>query len=127
MLRVERARRVIDQIYSRGVRLAIDDFGIGYSAMSMLKRFPIDTIKIDCSFVRGLPHNSQDNAIAQAIISVAKALGLTIVAEGVETIEQDRFLHDLKFHLILGYLFSEPVPADRITAMLRVPALAAGI
>jgi EAL domain-containing protein (putative c-di-GMP-specific phosphodiesterase class I) len=95
--------------------------------MSMLKRFSIDTVKIDRSFVRGLPHNSQDNAIAQAIISMAKALGLTIVAEGVETIEQDRFLRDLKFDLILGYLFSEPVPADRITAMLRVPALAAGI
>jgi EAL domain-containing protein (putative c-di-GMP-specific phosphodiesterase class I) len=124
MLNVERAIMVLDAIHSRGVRLAIDDFGTGYSSMSMLKRFPVDTLKIDRSFVRELPQNAQDKAIAQAIISMGKALGLTIVAEGVETIEQDQFLRDHACDEIQGFLFSKPVPADQISELLRGPALA---
>jgi diguanylate cyclase (GGDEF)-like protein len=119
MLNVERAIKVLDSIQSRGVRLAIDDFGTGYSSMSMLKRFPIDTIKIDRSFVRDLPQNSEDKAIAQAIISMGKALGLRIVAEGVETIEQDQFLRDHSCDEIQGFLFSKPIPSDQITELLR--------
>ena len=68
--------RVLDAIQSRGIRLAIDDFGTGYSSMSLMKQFPIDTIKIDRSFVRDLPRDSEDQAIAQAIISMGKALGI---------------------------------------------------
>ena len=79
---------------SRGIRLAIDDFGTGYSSMSLMKQFPIDTIKIDRSFVRDLPDDTEDQAIAQAIIGMGKALGMTIVAEGVETIEQEQFLRE---------------------------------
>src|SRR5438046_5616558 len=82
MQNVERAVRVLDAIQSRGVRLAIDDFGTGYSSMSLMKQFPIDTIKIDRSFVRELEANGEDRAIANAIISMGKALGLTVVAEG---------------------------------------------
>lgn len=119
MLNVDRAIRILDAIQSRGVRLAIDDFGTGYSSMSMLKRFPIDTIKIDRSFVRDLPDNSEDKAIAQAIISMGKALGLTIVAEGVETREQDVFLREHACDEIQGYLFSKPLPPEDITRLLQ--------
>jgi predicted signal transduction protein with EAL and GGDEF domain len=120
MLNVDRAIRVLDAIQSRGVRLAIDDFGTGYSSMSMLKRFPIDTIKIDRSFVRDLPDNSEDKAIAQAIISMGKALGLTIVAEGVETLEQDAFLREHACDEIQGYLFSKPLPPENISQLLKM-------
>ena len=85
MQNVERGIKVLDAIQSRGVRLAIDDFGTGYSSMSLMKQFPIDTIKIDRSFVRDLAENEEDRAIATAIIAMGKALGLTVVAEGVET------------------------------------------
>ena len=85
MRNVSRAVKVLDAIQSRGIRLAIDDFGTGYSSMSLMKQFPIDTIKIDRSFVRDLPRDSEDQAIAQAIISMGKALGMTVIAEGVET------------------------------------------
>jgi diguanylate cyclase (GGDEF)-like protein len=120
MLNIERTIRVLDAIQSRGVRLAIDDFGTGYSSMSMLKRFPIDTIKIDRSFVRDLPENSEDKAIAQAIISMGKALGLTIVAEGVETREQDAFLRAHACDEIQGYLFSRPLLPESITELLEI-------
>lgn len=127
MLNVEQAIKVLDAIQSRGVRLAIDDFGTGYSSMSTLKRFPIDTIKIDRSFVRDLPQNSEDKAIAQAIISMGKALGLTIVAEGVETIEQDEFLRKHACDEIQGFLFSKPVSADKFSELFLAPALAGPI
>jgi EAL domain-containing protein (putative c-di-GMP-specific phosphodiesterase class I) len=94
MQNVPRAVRVLDALSNRGIRLAIDDFGTGYSSMSLMKQFPIDTIKIDRSCVRDLPDDSDDKAIAQAIISMGKALGMTIVAEGVETTEQETFLRD---------------------------------
>jgi EAL domain-containing protein (putative c-di-GMP-specific phosphodiesterase class I) len=89
---VPRAIRVLDAIRSRGIRIAIDDFGAGYSSMSLMKQFPIDTLKIDRSFVRDLPDDTEDRAIAQAIISMGQALGMTIVAEGVETVAQETFL-----------------------------------
>jgi diguanylate cyclase (GGDEF)-like protein len=116
---VERAINLLDEIQDRGVRLAIDDFGTGYSSMSLMKQFPIDTIKIDRSFVRDLAENSQDRAIATAIISMGKALGLTVVAEGVETTEQDAFLRSHSCDELQGFLFSKPVPADDIPALLR--------
>ena len=94
MRNVPRAVKVLDAIQSRGIRLAIDDFGTGYSSMSLMKQFPIDTIKIDRSFVRDLPRDSEDQAIAQAIISMGKALGMTVIAEGVETVEQRAFLRN---------------------------------
>jgi diguanylate cyclase (GGDEF)-like protein len=114
MQNVDRAIRVLDAIQSRGVRLAIDDFGTGYSSMSLMKQFPIDTIKIDRSFVRELEANDEDRAIANAIISMGKALGLTVVAEGVETRGQDEFLSASLCDELQGYLFSKPVPAEAI-------------
>lgn len=125
MLNVERAIQLLDAIQSRGVRLAIDDFGTGYSSMSVMKRFPVDTIKIDRSFVRDLPQNSEDRAIAQAIIGMGKALGLTIVAEGVETSEQQEFLREHACDEIQGFLFSKPVAADKIAELLQLQCVTA--
>jgi diguanylate cyclase (GGDEF)-like protein len=119
MQNVDRAIRVLDAIQSRGVRLAIDDFGTGYSSMSLMKQFPIDTIKIDRSFVRELEANGEDRAIANAIISMGKALGLTVVAEGVETRGQDEFLSASMCDELQGYLFSKPVTADEIGRLFR--------
>jgi diguanylate cyclase (GGDEF)-like protein len=123
MRNVSRAVKVLDAIQSRGIRLAIDDFGTGYSSMSLMKQFPIDTIKIDRSFVRDLPNDSEDQAIAQAIISMGKALGMTVVAEGVETAEQEAFLRDHACDEMQGYLFSKPVPPQQLAELLGSGAL----
>ncbi|MGO4869775.1 MAG: EAL domain-containing protein [Roseiarcus sp.] len=118
MHNVGRAIELLDVIRSRGVRLAIDDFGTGYSSMSLMKKFPVDTIKIDRSFVQDLPHDAEDRAIAEAIIGMGKALGLTVVAEGVETVEQAAFLRDHGCDEMQGYLFSKPVPAESLPDVL---------
>ena len=118
MRNVGRAIELLDVIRSRGVRLAIDDFGTGYSSMSLMKKFPVDTIKIDRSFVQDLPHDAEDRAIAEAIIGMGKALGLTVVAEGVETVEQAAFLRDHGCDEMQGYLFSKPVPAESLPDVL---------
>ncbi len=119
MRNVPRAVKVLNSIQSRGIRLAIDDFGTGYSSMSLMKQFPIDTIKIDRSFVRDLPNDTEDQAIAQAIISMGKALGMTVVAEGVETAEQEAFLRDHACDQMQGYLFSKPLPSLQMADLLR--------
>jgi diguanylate cyclase (GGDEF)-like protein len=119
MRNVSRAIKVLDAIQSRGIRLAIDDFGTGYSSMSLMKQFPIDTIKIDRSFVRDLPIDSEDQAIAQAIISMGKALGMTVIAEGVETVEQETFLRNHACDEMQGFLFSKPLPAKQMADLLR--------
>jgi diguanylate cyclase (GGDEF)-like protein len=119
MRNVSRAIKVLDAIQSRGIRLAIDDFGTGYSSMSLMKQFPIDTIKIDRSFVRDLPNDSEDQAIAQAIISMGKALGMTIIAEGVETVEQETFLRNHACDEMQGFLFSKPLPPKQMADLLR--------
>jgi EAL domain-containing protein (putative c-di-GMP-specific phosphodiesterase class I) len=119
MQNVPRAVRVLDALQSRGIRLAIDDFGTGYSSMSLMKQFPIDTIKIDRSFVRDLPNDSEDKASAQAIISMGKALGMTIIAEGVETTEQRTFLRDHACDEMQGFLFSKPVLPEQLADLLR--------
>jgi diguanylate cyclase (GGDEF)-like protein len=123
MRNVSRAIKVLDAIQSRGIRLAIDDFGTGYSSMSLMKQFPIDTIKIDRSFVRDLPNDSEDQAIAQAIISMGKALGMTVIAEGVETVEQEIFLRNHACDEMQGFLFSKPLPPRQMADLLRVAAL----
>ncbi|MCK1408627.1 GAF domain-containing protein [Bradyrhizobium sp. 76] len=119
MRNVGRALKVLDAIQSRGIRLAIDDFGTGYSSMSLMKHFPIDTIKIDRSFVRDLPQDAEDQAIAQAIISMGKALGMTVVAEGVENAEQEAFLRAHGCDEMQGFLISKPVPARQMAELLR--------
>lgn len=125
MRNVSRAIKVLDAIQDRGIRLAIDDFGTGYSSMSLMKQFPIDTIKIDRSFVRDLPNDSEDQAIAQAIISMGKALGMTVIAEGVETVEQQTFLRNHACDEMQGFLFSKPLPPRQMAEMLRAEPLLA--
>ena len=124
-MNVEHSIEVLQALKSRGVHLAIDDFGTGYSSMSFIKRFPVDTLKIDRSFVRDLPLDSDDNAIADAIIALGKALGLTIVAEGVETAEQETFLREHACDEMQGFLFSKAVSAEEMTLLLHAPNVAA--
>jgi diguanylate cyclase (GGDEF)-like protein/PAS domain S-box-containing protein len=107
------------ELKDMGVSLSIDDFGTGYSSLSALKSFPISTLKIDKSFVRDLGHSLDDQAIALAVISLGHRLQLRVIAEGVETEEQRDFLSANDCDEMQGYLFSPPVPAERITEMLQ--------
>jgi diguanylate cyclase (GGDEF)-like protein len=115
----ERMIRVLSGIKDIGVRLAIDDFGTGYSSLAQVKHFPIDTIKVDRSFIRNIPNNSEDKAITEAIITMGKTLSLTVVAEGVETQEQIEFLQKHACDEMQGYYFSKPVTPDQFTDLLR--------
>ena len=124
MQNVERTMRVLKAIKGLGVMLAIDDFGTGYSSMSLLKKFPIDVLKIDRSFVRGITSNNEDKAIADAIIALGRALDLTIVAEGVETADQKALLRAHNCDEVQGYLISKPVPPDEFAAFMADHMLA---
>lgn len=110
---------ILNRIKAMGVRLALDDFGTGYSSLSYLRRFPIDVLKIDQSFIRGLKVNSQDEQLISAIIGMGKSLGLTIIAEGVETIEQLNFLQHQLCEEGQGYLFSKAVPSEDFVQLLQ--------
>ncbi|WP_141100735.1 putative bifunctional diguanylate cyclase/phosphodiesterase [Roseateles aquatilis] len=115
---IERAMSLLAGFKRMGLRLAVDDFGTGYSSLANLKRFPIDTLKIDRAFVRDLEGSGEDQAIAQAIITMAKSLGLNVVAEGVETLPQVDFLRDRGCDELQGFYFSKAVPAGELAAML---------
>jgi EAL domain-containing protein (putative c-di-GMP-specific phosphodiesterase class I) len=106
------------RIKQLGLRLAIDDFGTGYSSLSNLKRLPLDKIKIDQSFVRDLPDDLDDAAIANAIYAMAGSLGFSVIAEGVETIHQAKFLRDMGCEEAQGYLYSKPITATEFTKLL---------
>ncbi len=107
------------QLRAMGVHFSIDDFGTGYSSLSYIKRFPIGTLKIDQSFIHGLPQDADDAGITTAIISMARSLGLDVIAEGVETSEQLAFLQRVQCPKLQGYLFSRPLPADEMAVVLR--------
>jgi diguanylate cyclase (GGDEF)-like protein len=108
----------LQKLKNLGVKLAIDDFGTGFSALNYLKRFPIDTIKIDRSFVNGIGSNPEDTAIVHAIIAFAKALNLGITAEGIETADQLAMLRELNCDRGQGYYFSKPLPSEEIDRLL---------
>ena len=106
------------QLKKTGIRLSIDDFGTGYSSLSYLKRFPIDTLKIDQSFIREVTSNPEDASITTSIILMGKSLNLHVVAEGVETQSQLAFLKVLECDEAQGFLFSRPVPAEQAGELL---------
>ena len=119
MHRADQAVAVLERLHKLGVRLSVDDFGTGYSSLSYLKRFPVQTLKIDRSFVNDLTTDGDDGSIVTAIIAMAKSLKLEVVAEGVETREQLAFLTRLHCDKYQGYLFSRPIPADDCLRLLE--------
>ena len=106
------------KLNSHGLRFSLDDFGTGYSSLSYLKRLPLEQLKIDRAFVQDLLVDAGGQAIAQAIISLSKVMGLSVIAEGVETNEQRKFLADLGCYSYQGFLVSRPVPIDEFELFL---------
>ena len=109
----------LNKISDLGIEIAIDDFGTGYSSLAYLKKLPLDKLKIDQSFVREIDVNEDDAAIARAIIALGKSLNMSLIAEGVETVDQRDFLIVNGCHNIQGYLYAKPMSADEITKLLR--------
>jgi diguanylate cyclase len=109
----------LNQLHDAGIQFSIDDFGTGYSSLSYLKRFPISSLKIDQSFVRDLDKQGNDAAIVAAIISLGHSLGLRVIAEGVETMEQHARIREMGCHEMQGFLFSRAVPAEEMTYLLQ--------
>jgi diguanylate cyclase (GGDEF)-like protein len=119
MTRVESNAAKLDAIREMGVSIAIDDFGTGYSSLQYIARLPLDTLKIDRSFVSGMTRNATDREIVSSVISLAHQLHLNVVAEGVDSSEQARLLRELDCDEVQGYLFSPPLPTERIETLLR--------
>ncbi|WP_428480413.1 bifunctional diguanylate cyclase/phosphodiesterase [Pseudomonas protegens] len=123
MREVSEAMQILDGLKNLGLSIAVDDFGTGYSSLNYLKQFPIDVLKIDRTFVDGLPSGEQDAQIARAIIAMAHSLNLAVIAEGVETHEQLEFLREHGCDEVQGYLFGRPMPANRFEAQFSNDAL----
>jgi diguanylate cyclase (GGDEF)-like protein len=118
MNNVEKTMQILARLKTMGVRIAIDDFGTGYSSLSTLKQFPLDTIKIDGSFIRDVDSNAQDKGLTTAIIAMGRTLSLTVVAEGVETKEQADFLREQACDEFQGFYFNKPMPPDAFAELL---------
>ncbi|WP_339529009.1 bifunctional diguanylate cyclase/phosphodiesterase [Pseudomonas mucidolens] len=123
MREVNEAMQILASLKNLGLSIAVDDFGTGYSSLNYLKQFPIDVLKIDRTFVDGLPSGEQDAQIARAIIAMAHSLNLAVIAEGVETHEQLDFLREHGCDEVQGYLFGRPMPANRFEAQFCNDAL----
>jgi EAL domain-containing protein (putative c-di-GMP-specific phosphodiesterase class I) len=119
MQNAEFAADMLTRLKNMGVNISIDDFGTGFSSLGSLKRLPIDALKIDQSFVREATTDPDDAALVMAIITLAHNLRLKVVAEGVETEDQLRFLQLLRCDEIQGYFFSKPLPADKLAALFE--------
>ena len=116
---VDKAIEIMTNISQLGIRISIDDFGTGYSSLSYLKKFPIHKLKIDRSFVMDIPDSKDDCAITQTVISMSHSLGLKVIAEGVETVEQLDFLRERGCNQGQGYYYSKPVSAEEFTTLLQ--------
>jgi EAL domain-containing protein (putative c-di-GMP-specific phosphodiesterase class I) len=121
----DRAITTLQAIETQGVTIAVDDFGTGYFSLSHLRQFPVHMIKIDQSFVRGIGASSEDEAIIDATIHLAHALGLSVVAEGVETEEQLNHLRRRDCDVVQGYFFAKPLPPDELAAYIQQRAITA--
>ncbi|MCY1279897.1 putative signaling protein [compost metagenome] len=126
MSQTEEALAILHELKALNLELAIDDFGTGYSSLSYLKRLPLDTLKIDKSFVQGLPEDPHDAAIARAIIALARSMQLTVIAEGVETQAQEDFLSREGCEQIQGFIVSTPLPAEVFAKQFLSPRHAIG-
>ena len=115
----EMARSIVQQLKARNIKLSIDDFGTGYSSLSYLHRFPVDTLKIDRSFVSRIGDNGENLEIVQAIVTLAHHLHMTVTAEGIETAKQLEQLQTLGCEEGQGYFFSKPVPGEIATELLK--------
>ena len=115
----ETTRQSLEEIRDLGVGIALDDFGVGFSSLSYLRRFPIGCVKIDRSFVCGIPQNPEDEALTAAVIAMAHSLELRVVAEGVETLAQAEFLRSHRCDELQGFLFSRPLPAEEFESLLE--------
>ncbi|MBL4797290.1 MAG: EAL domain-containing protein [Oleispira sp.] len=116
---LEHTLEALSQLRAMGVRMAIDDFGTGYSSLNYLKQFPVDSLKIDQSFIRGLPESAEDAQITRTIISMAHNLGLGVIAEGVETKEQLKFLQQVGCEEVQGFYFSKPLPEAKLLEYIQ--------
>jgi EAL domain-containing protein (putative c-di-GMP-specific phosphodiesterase class I) len=116
---INNAIKMLKAMKEKGVRIALDDFGTGYSSLAQIKRFPIDTLKVDRSFIRDLTSNPEDRAITEAIIAMGRTLSLTVVAEGVETKAQENFLREHDCDESQGYFFSRPTSAEKFGKLLK--------
>ena len=114
MENMEDALKQLNELKEVGCRFSIDDFGTGYSSLAQLKQLPVDSLKIDRSFVRDIEHDHHDRQIVEAIIAMAHSLGLEVIAEGVEDQYQLDFIDKAGCDLVQGYLFSKPIPYDEI-------------
>jgi len=111
---------VIDSLRELGVRIAIDDFGVGYSSLASLQRFPIQVVKLDRSLLADAPGEPAAEAIVRGSIELAHAIGATVVAEGIERRDQWELVHALGCEIAQGYLVGRPVPPDEIASLLQV-------
>jgi len=119
MSNIDDTLSVLNELHAYGIRLSIDDFGTGYSSLAYLKRFPISTLKLDRSFIMGLPEDRDDKKIVAATIALAHGLDMSVVAEGVETVEQLEWLKQAACDEIQGYYFSKPLTAKGFTKLLE--------
>jgi EAL domain-containing protein (putative c-di-GMP-specific phosphodiesterase class I) len=120
--RPETARSALVALRRLGVRVALDDFGLGYSSLTHLKALPVDVVKVDRSFVADLVRSPEDRAVVEAVLTLAQRMGLTVIAEGVETAAQDELLREMGCPMVQGYLYGRPLPAADVLLPGPAPA-----